>query len=109
MGVKDVSDAEFNEIINEERVIVKYYASWCGICKTFAPKFKRLSNDPKFEGITFLEVLAEKNPKARIAAGVVSLPFIATFSKGGLIGKISSNKEEDTLALLDDLQMSASS
>ncbi len=104
MAVLDVSDAEFSEIINKEKVIVKYYASWCGVCKMFAPKYKRLSNDPQYSDVTFLEVLAEKNPKARIAAGVVSLPFIATFEKGKLLETVSSNKEEETVTLLENLQ-----
>lgn len=104
MGVQDVSDEEFVELINSEKVIVKYYASWCGVCKMFAPKYKRLSNDPRFKDVTFLEVLAEKNPKARIAAGVVSLPYIATFSKGKRVDTVSSNKEEETVHLLENLQ-----
>lgn len=104
MGVKDISDAEFAEAINGEKVIVKYYASWCGVCKMFAPKYKRLSNDPQYGDVTFLEVLAEKNPKARIAAGVVSLPFMATFSNGELVDKVSSNKEEETVTILESLQ-----
>lgn len=104
MGITDVADAEFNDIINQGKVIVKYHASWCGVCKLFAPKYKRLSNDPKYSDIKFVEVLAENNPKARIAGGVVSLPFIATFVNGEKMETVSSNKEEETVALLENLQ-----
>ena len=38
MGVLNVNDSEFLEIIQNEKVIVKYYASWCGVCKTAVSK-----------------------------------------------------------------------
>ncbi|MEL7001638.1 MAG: thioredoxin family protein [Bacteroidota bacterium] len=104
MAVTNITDEEFSQTINDGKVIVKYYASWCGICTQFAPKFKRLSDDPKYSDINFVEVMAEQNPKARIAAGVISLPYIATFENGIKVETVSSNQEAETVALLENLQ-----
>jgi thiol-disulfide isomerase/thioredoxin len=75
-------------------VVVKYFADWCGSCKLFAPKYKRISNEEGYAGITFLDVNAEENPEARKAAGVDNLPFMAVFKNGKLIEGAATSKEE---------------
>lgn len=83
MAVISASDADFAQhLAAHPRVVVKYYADWCGSCKLIAPKFKRLAEDPAYEGTLFLEVNAETSPEARAAAGVTNLPTFATFLNG---------------------------
>lgn len=104
MAVNTVTDASFaQELANNEKVIVKYYADWCGSCKLFAPKFKRLSNDERFTGINFFEVNAEENEAARKAAGVDNLPFIATFKNGKLVKGQATSLENVVVDMLNEL------
>lgn len=105
MAVEIVNDSNFNtEIVSHERVIVKYYADWCGSCKLFAPKFRRLSEDERFTGIRFLDVNAEENPEARKLAGVDNLPFFAVFHKGQLVSGEATSKVEQVVAMLENLK-----
>jgi thioredoxin 1 len=93
--VRKVNDAEFSEILQKEnKIIVKYFANWCGNCRLFSPKFQRMSDKAEYEGITFLDVNAEENPDARRLGGVSNLPFFATFVNGKLHKGDSSSKEE---------------
>jgi thioredoxin 1 len=102
--VLEATDQDFNEIISSNpKVIVKYFADWCGTCKLFAPKYKRLSSDERFEGVTFIEINAENNPEARKIAGVSNLPFMATFKGGKLAESAATGKEEAVLELLSRL------
>jgi thioredoxin 1 len=104
MAVELVKDQEFKEVIeSSDKVVVKYYADWCGSCRLFAPKFKRLSNDERFTGIKFLDVNAEENPEARKAAGVANLPFFAVFKEGKFLDGVASSKEEAVVELLEKL------
>lgn len=104
MAVEVKTDQDFNETIqNESKAVVKFYADWCGSCKLFAPKFRRLSNDERFEGISFLDVNAEQNPEARKIAGVTNLPFFAVFKDGELVDTIASNKEDAVVELIQKL------
>ena len=73
---------------------VKYFANWCGTCRLFAPKYKKMSDREEFAGITFLDINAEENPEARRLAGVHNLPFFAVFSKGALVASDMTSKEE---------------
>ncbi len=93
--VNKVDDAGFaSGIAQNEKVVVKFYADWCGSCRLFAPKFTKLSNKEEYAGITFLDVNAEENPEARKLAGVSNLPFFATFENGQLKAADNTSKEE---------------
>mgnify|MGYP000147400650 CR=1 FL=1 len=95
MAVQNVNDTEFKDLVaNNSKVVVKYYADWCGNCKLFAPKFRRVSNEEENADMVFLDVDAEKNPEARKMAGVDNLPFLAVFKDGELVEGSASNKED---------------
>jgi thioredoxin 1 len=105
MSVEIANDQNFNDLLElNKKVVVKYFASWCGSCRLFAPKFKRLSNDERFQGVTFLDVNAEDNPEARKIAGVNTLPYFAIFQEGKLVDGISTSKEEAVVELIEKLQ-----
>ncbi len=104
MSVHISTDADFSEKLNShERVVVKYFADWCGSCKLFAPKFRRISENDAYSGVLFLDVNAEENPEARKLAGVDNLPFFAIFKNGQLLEGTSTSKEDVVTALLDKL------
>jgi thioredoxin 1 len=104
MPVQLSTDADFESIIkSNKKVIVKYFADWCGSCKLFSPKFKRLSNDERFSDVTFLEVNAEENDSARKLGGVDNLPFMATFREGVLVEGTATSKEEYVVEMLGKL------
>lgn len=104
MAVEQINDSDFTQKLQEnERVVVKYYADWCGSCRLFSPKYKRLSNDDRFQEITFLDVNAEKNPEARRLAGVSSLPYFAVFRKGELVEGLCTSKEDLVTELIQKL------
>lgn len=104
MAVQVVNDSEFKKLLTENSAVaVKYYANWCGNCKLFAPKYKRVSNEEEYSNILFLDVNAEENPEARKAAGVDNLPFLAVFKDGELVEGSASSKEDYLRELLAKL------
>ena len=104
MAVLNVNDIEFKEKLSgSDKVVVKFYADWCGSCKLFSPKFKRISENEQYKEILFLEVNAEDNEEARKLAGVDNLPYLAVFKSGILLEGSASSKEEYLLSILDKL------
>lgn len=79
---------------NNERVVVKFFADWCGNCRLFSPKFKRMADNEEFAGVAFVDVNAETSPEARKLAGVSNLPFFAVFKNGELVEGAATSKEE---------------
>lgn len=105
MAVEILDDSTFKEALkSNKKTVVKYYAGWCGSCRLFAPKFKRLSNDDRFADVTFIDIDAEKNPEARKIAGVSNLPFFATFKGDQLVDATPTSKEEQVVEMLENLK-----
>ena len=98
------TDADFENLIkSNDKVVVKYFADWCGSCKLFSPKFKRHANNEANAGILFLEINAEENEAARKLGGVDNLPFIATFRNGALLEGSATSKEDYLKKMIDQL------
>lgn len=105
MEVINATENTFENILeNNEKVIVKYYAGWCGSCRLITPKFNNLANNEAYQNITFVEVDAENNPNARAKAGVNNLPFFAGFKNGVLIEGFPTSKIEAVEDLINKLQ-----
>ena len=99
------TDTDFENLIKtNDKVIIKYFADWCGSCKLFSPKFKRHAADEKNADILFLDVNAEENEIARKLGGVDNLPFIASFKNGILLEGTATSKEEYLQKMIDDLR-----
>lgn len=103
--VQSSTDNDFETLLkSKDKVVVKYFADWCGSCKLFAPKFKRHAADENNADVLFLDVNAEENEIARKLGGVDNLPFIATFKNGVLLEGTATSKEEYLQKMLDDLR-----
>lgn len=99
-----VNDQDFESTIQSHpKVVVKYFANWCGTCKLFSPKYKKISEREEFNDVLFLDINAEENPNARKLAGVSNLPFFATFKDGQLQRAEATAKEEGVLSMIEDL------
>jgi thioredoxin 1 len=104
MAVIVATDNDFNEVLNaNQKVVVKYYADWCGSCRLFSPKFKRMSDDEAFANVAFVDVNAETSPEARKLANVNNLPTFAIFKNGQFVESVAASKEEAVRELIHKL------
>lgn len=104
MAVQELNDNTFKDAVGQEdKMIIKFYADWCGSCRLISPKFKRLSEDERFKGVHFFEVDAEKNPEARKWAGVKDLPFFVTIQSGEVKAADTMAKEDKIVELLNNV------
>ena len=68
-------------------VIIDFYATWCGPCKSLAPLLERLAKE--YEGrIKVLKVDVDKNQELAMAARIMSIPTLFFITKEGDIERI---------------------
>ena len=78
--VKDLN--EFNEKIASGRVLVDFFATWCGPCKMLAPLLEEI--DERKEAGDLLIVKVDVDEAGAIAArfGIQSIPTLIIFEDG---------------------------
>ena len=101
MFVEAVADDLKEQLVQNQKVMVQYGATWCGNCKITKPKFKRFSRE--HEDILFIYIDAEKFPNSRKMANVNNLPTFAGFFDGKLVEEVQGNKIETIEKVLNAL------
>lgn len=77
--VNSYSGNNFEEII-QEKVLVDFYADWCGPCKMLGPVLEKVSDE-----IRVLKVNVDENQDLARKYGVMSIPCVILFDKGSEI------------------------
>lgn len=79
INIKDVT--EFNEQINSgKKVLVDFYADWCGPCKMLAPGLEALASE--HEEINVLKVNVDNLPALAAKYGISSIPTLLVILNG---------------------------
>ncbi len=78
-----VSDSDFSDFIKKHpAVVIDAYADWCGPCKMMAPVIDELARE--FAGkAAFGKLDVDANPQTAAQFGIMSIPTVLFFKKGG--------------------------
>lgn len=71
---------EFNEVIKKDKVVIDFYADWCGPCKMLAKVLEDVNNN-------ILKINVDKHGDLATQYGVMSIPTICFFKNGELVKK----------------------
>lgn len=100
----------FNEtIMNNETVIVDFWADWCGPCKMFAPVFESASE--RHSDIVFAKVDTDAEMELAAAFGIRSIPTLMVFRDQIILyaqpGALPEQVFEDLISKVRELDMDA--
>ena len=102
----EITNSELKEKLNNgEKVVVEFWAPWCGPCKMLKPVFERVasSNTTDIQMYT-MNIEEGDNKEIAIEYGVRSIPAIKTFNGSELretsVGVVSEDRIKE---LVDSL------
>lgn len=91
-----------SEVLNASgKVLVDFWAVWCGPCKMIAPVIEEIAED--FAGsVKVGKVNVDNEAELSIKYGIVSIPTILIFENGQIVNKaIGYHTKEELIELLD--------
>ncbi len=88
--IKYLKDENFDEEIKNGKVLVDFYADWCGPCKALGEVLETLEN------VSILKINVDEHQDIAMQFGVMSIPTILLFKDGKQLKKNIGfmNKEE---------------
>ena len=95
--IKELNDSNFSEVLNcKEKVLVDFYADWCGPCKMLTPIMEEIANTYKVYKIN-----VDESPNLASEYNITSIPCIIVFLNGEEIQRsIGLKSKEEILEIL---------
>ncbi len=93
------TDANFeDEVLNTDQpVLVDFWATWCGPCRTIAPTIEKLAAD--YEGrAKIVKLDVDNNPQTAMKYGIRSIPSLLFFKDGRPVDQMVGVVPERVLA-----------
>ena len=84
--IKHVNNLEqFKDAIKEGKVLVDFYATWCGPCRMLAPVLEEIDANHEIEGLTIIKIDVDEVPTVAGMFNVQSIPTLILFKDGKMI------------------------
>lgn len=92
------SQEEFVSTIDDDKVLVDFYAPWCGPCRQMEPLVEDLSEDKNI-----VKVNVDDNPTIAQNQGVRALPTLVVYEDGDEIDRsVGSMQKNDIESLYEE-------
>ena len=77
--------SEFNEKIAQGRVLVDFFATWCGPCKMLSPILEEVDQRGEAGDLLIVKVDVDQASDIAIRFGIQSIPTLILFENGKAI------------------------
>lgn len=94
-------------LADNDIVLIDWWASWCGPCRSFAPVYEQVSE--KHDDVVFGKIDTEDQQELAAGAQITSIPTVMAFREGILLfsqpGVLPAAGLESLISQIKDLDM----
>lgn len=102
----EITSTELQEKIkNGDKLVVDFFAEWCGPCKTMKPIFEKVGNDATMNNslVSYYTFNVESDREFSASLGIRSIPTVKTFSEGREVTTQTGLLQEGQLKNLENI------
>lgn len=97
MELKHINAEEFAPLIaSGDKVLVDFFATWCGPCKFIAPMLEDLADELE-PGQQIVKLDIDQNPQVANQYMVTAVPTMIMFQDGKEIGRLVGVRDEQEI------------
>jgi thioredoxin len=74
------------------KILVDYWAKWCGPCKSLIPRLELIESD--YPNVTFVKVDVDENMDAALDMGIRSVPTVIIYDGDKLVNRSQGAQPE---------------
>ena len=100
MSVRNITEAAYDEAVKTGKVLVDFWATWCGPCKMQGALIDQ-KLVPEHPEIEVLKVNVDEEPALAARFGVMSIPTLILYRDGQVVDQlVGLTKPDEILAKL---------
>lgn len=92
--MENLTANEVNKLKSQgKKVLVDYWAKWCGPCKTLIPKLEQIEKE--YPNIIFVKIDVDENQEHAVSAGIRSVPTVMIYNGDNLVDRTSGVQSDE--------------
>jgi thioredoxin len=93
----DITKENYDSIISDnEKVLIDFWAPWCGPCKMQTPILEKIASSGDFN-VKIAKLNTDENPEIAQNLGIVSIPTLILFKEGKEVERFVGVQPEEVL------------
>jgi thioredoxin 1 len=93
--MENLTEENFKAYMKKDKVVIDFWADWCGPCKTLGPVFEELSKEIKT--VHFAKVNVDDSGNLASEQGVRGMPTLILFKNGEEVDRIVGFNSKESL------------
>jgi thioredoxin 2 len=82
-----LTDSTFHEGVRKGRMVVDFWAAWCGPCRMIAPIIEEMAAERA--DVTFAKLNVDENPRTAAEYNVQGIPLLVLLRDGAEVGRVT--------------------